>query len=268
MNNYSRIMTVCILTMIIHSIDTLSYSTRIAGIRTKRLAVALSLFNIIVLVSRTSNMIQAPLVGSIVDHAIKYGSSGVLEDFRLIIFSATIGSIVGAIVIPTFINIFSYAINRLEIAGSVPNLLVQTLSIKTLKRVKKSITIPKPQYLHEFRHSGIPINLILYHTIITSIYTVGVLASVYSGTIIPEYRLTASQLSGIINGIATILYAVVVDPTAAMITDQTLQGKRPYKDVNFMVTLLVLGKIGGTLLGQLIFLPAVDVIVAITKFIA
>lgn len=267
MNNYSRILIICILTMIIHCIDTLSYSTRIAGIRTKRLAVALSLFNIIVLVSRTSNMIQAPLVGSIVDQAIKYGNKNVLLDFRLIIFSATLGSTLGAAFIPTFINIFSYAINRLEIAGSVPNLLVQTLSIRGLKRVKKSISPPKKRYLSEVRHSGVPTKLILYHFVITSIYTVGVLASVYSGTIIPSYRLTASQLSGIINGMATILYAIVVDPTAAMITDQTLQGKRPYKDATAMVILLVLGKIGGTLLGQVIFIPAVDLIVHITQLI-
>jgi len=253
--------------MIIHSIDTLSYSTRLAGVRTKKLAVALSLFNIITLVSRTSNTLQAPLVGSIVDSAIKFGDKGIFSDFRLIILSATLGSIIGAAVIPTFINIFSYAINRLEIAGSVPNLLIQTLSIKTLKKVKKSLTPPKPHYIKQIRNAGIPISLIVYHTLITSIYTVGVLAAVYAGVVIPAYRLTASQLSGIINGVATVLYAVIVDPTAAMIYDQVLQGKRQAKDANSMVTLLVCGKIGGTLLGQLIFLPAVYIIVYITKMI-
>lgn len=267
MEEFEKIAVICILTMIIHSVDTLSYSTRIAGIRTKKLAVALSLFNIIVLVSRTSNMIQAPLVGSIVDSAVKFGRQDILGDFRLIILSATIGSIVGAMFIPTFINIFTYAINRLEIVGSVPNLLMHTFSVNALKKVKKSIAPPSTRYLKQIRYSGIPVSLVVYHTLITSIYTVGILASVYAGVVIPAYRLTASQLSGIINGVATVLYAVVVDPTAALITDQTLQGKRPAKDATSLVTLLVCGKIGGTLLGQLIFLPAVDIIVYFTKLI-
>jgi hypothetical protein len=85
--------------------------------------------------------------------------------------------------------------------------------------------------------------------------------------LIPQFRLTASQLSGIINGIATILLAVVVDPKSAVITDQVLQGKRKKSDVNSMVIYLVGGKILGTLLGQLLFIPASKIIVFFTQLI-
>lgn len=47
------------LTFIIHLIGTLAYSVRISGTRTRRIAISLSLFNILILISRTSNSFQA-----------------------------------------------------------------------------------------------------------------------------------------------------------------------------------------------------------------
>ena len=93
------------------------------------------------------------------------------------------------------------------------------------------------------------------------------MAAIYAGTLVPQYRITASQLSGIINGVATILLAVVVDPQAAIITDQTLQGIREKQEATTMVAFLVGGKVLGTLLSQLIFLASAQIIVFITKII-
>jgi hypothetical protein len=53
---------ICILTFVIHLIGTLAYSVRIAGVRTRRIAVSFALFNILVLVSRTSNSFQGPFL--------------------------------------------------------------------------------------------------------------------------------------------------------------------------------------------------------------
>jgi hypothetical protein len=63
-----------------------------------------------------------------------------------------------------------------------------------------------------------------------------------------------------INGIATILLTLFIDPKAAIITDQALRGKRPYEDVKALVVLLIVTKIVGTLLGQALFLPAANLI--------
>jgi hypothetical protein len=71
------------LTFVIHLIGTLAYSVRIAGTRTGRIAVSLSLFNILVLVSRTSNSFQAPLLAKRVEENLHGGLPGGLEsDFR------------------------------------------------------------------------------------------------------------------------------------------------------------------------------------------
>ncbi|HTR77465.1 MAG TPA: DUF2837 family protein, partial [Gemmatimonadaceae bacterium] len=59
---------------VIHLIDTLAYSVRIAGIRTGRLAISFSLFNLFVLVSRTANSLQAPLLAKRVEMHITGGT--------------------------------------------------------------------------------------------------------------------------------------------------------------------------------------------------
>ncbi|MCR4431253.1 MAG: lipid II flippase Amj family protein [Tepidanaerobacteraceae bacterium] len=264
-----RLLIVILFTATIHMVDTLSYSVRLAGIRTKRLAMAISLFNIIVLVSRTANMIQAPLLGSIVDRAINEGDTVfLLHDFRWIIAAATMGSILGAALIPSFVVIFSKGILKLETAGSIPQLLGMVIFQNPMQKIRKSIKKPALSLLRELTPEKIPPTFLVLNLIITSISTIGVLAAIYAGALVPQYRITASQLSGIINGAATILLAVVVDPQAAIITDQTLQGLRERKEANTMVAFLVGGKILGTLLSQLIFLLAAKAVVIITKTIA
>ncbi|SHM78085.1 Protein of unknown function [Caldanaerovirga acetigignens] len=266
--NMGRLFAVIIFTATIHAIDTLSYSVRIAGIKTKRLAMALSLFNIIVLISRTANMIQAPLLGSMVDKAIAQGQvSLLLKGFRMIIFSATVGSIVGAAMIPSFVEIFSRGIIAFERAGSVPVLISNAVYRGSFKKIKESFKKPRISLLKRYCFDKIPPTFLILNLIITSVSTIGVLSAIYAGALLPDYRITASQLSGIINGTATILLAVLVDPQAAMITDQTLQGIRERQEANAMVVLLITGKIFGTLLSQLIFLPASKIVVLLTTFL-
>ncbi|AIS51913.1 hypothetical protein TKV_c07300 [Thermoanaerobacter kivui] len=263
-----RLMIVAFFTMVINLIDTLSYSIRPSGVRTRKLAVALSLFNIMAVISRLSNMIQAPFLGSIVDMAIKMDKVYLLQnDMRIVLFSATLGALIGAPLMPTFVSIFTVAINGMEGAGTVPKLILQVFRWKNFKKLKKKIVVPKLSMLKGVLEADIPKSFLIYNVIITSIYTTGIVSSLYAGAIIPEYRITASQLSGIVNGFATILFTVVVDPVAALITDQALNGKRPQSDVDKMAVLLVFGKIFGTLLAQLVFVPAAELILFVTKLI-
>ena len=80
---------ICALTFVIHLIGTLAYSVRIAGTRTRRIALSLALFNILVLVSRTSNSFQAPLLAKRVESQLMIGagSDGTM-DFRILLLSA------------------------------------------------------------------------------------------------------------------------------------------------------------------------------------
>ena len=69
-----ELLIIALLTFVIHLIATLAYAVRIAGVRTGRVAVSMALFNILMLVSRTSNAIQAPLLAKRVELSILEGT--------------------------------------------------------------------------------------------------------------------------------------------------------------------------------------------------
>src|SRR5215470_16229328 len=96
----------CALTFVIHLIGTLAYAVRIAGTRTQRIAMSLSLFNILVLVSRTSTSFQSPLLAKRVELNIQNGTLGGGADFRWMIAAGTLATIVGAVLIPTGQRLF------------------------------------------------------------------------------------------------------------------------------------------------------------------
>jgi hypothetical protein len=90
-----------------------------------------------------------------------------------------------------------------------------------------------------------------------------------AGAFLPDLRTTAVQLSGVVNGIATILLTLFVDPTGSLITDQAVHGKRPLSDVKSAIVALTLSRILGTfILAQIIFGPAVQYIMQVTQWVA
>jgi hypothetical protein len=262
----NRLMLICLFTGLIHMIETLSYSARLAGIRTRRLYLAWALFSLFVLVARTANLIQAPLLGSLVDTAIISGNvPKLIEPFRLIIFSATIGSLLAAMLIPTLINIFTFLIGLLERSESMGTMFVSIINtdkffIKIYRRMERSARRPRFYHLLLLRERRIPKTLILFTICVASINTVGVLSAIYAGALLPDYRLTASQLSGVLNGFSTIILTFCIDPYASLVTDHVMAGKRKPRDLSALVACLVFGKIAGTIMAQLILLPCARIV--------
>lgn len=180
---------------------------------------------------------------------------------RKVIFASTVGTLFGILLIPTFLRVFQSAVKRLEITGSVPSLVVEALHANNIKRIVRSATRPTKTMLQRLRYREIPKRLLIINAVVTGIYTVGVLAANYSALLVgEEHRLAAAGSSGMINGIATILLTLFIDPKSAIITDQALRGNRPYGDVKALVVLLISTKLLGTLLGQVLFLPAAKII--------
>lgn len=248
------------LTIIIHVVDTIAYSVRLNSVKSGQVALSFSLFNIFVLVSRTANMFQGPLIGTIIGLSIN-DTFNPENDLRLVILAATIGTLFGIFLIPTFLKIFEKAVKRLELTGSVPTLVVEALQVNNIKRIVRSTVRPSKTMLEKLRFREIPKRLLVLNTVVTGIYTVGILAAYYSALLVPEQaRLAAGASSGMINGMASILLTLFIDPKSAIITDQALRGKRPYADVKALVILLIGTKLIGTLFGQVLFIPAAQII--------
>lgn len=236
--------------------DTLSLSVRWVGVKVGRVVTAASLFNILVLISRTANLLQAPMVGKMVDLAIKnHQSLPLLINFRLIILSSTIGTTLGILLMPTFINSFGRFIISFEKEGSIFRLILKMLKPKNIVAPIEDFVVPSKEIVDKDVFKNIPKKFFFLQLFITGFYTIGVLSSLYAGTIMPQYRITASQLSGIINGIATVLFMIFVDPSIAVITDQALRNMRPQRDVRNIVIMLSLARLVGTILAQLLIVP-------------
>ncbi|MDS1030175.1 lipid II flippase Amj family protein [Bacillota bacterium LX-D] len=264
-----RLGIIIILVIIINMLDTLAYGARIAGVKTKSPTMAASLFNLLALVSRIANLIQLPLLAVLVDRAIAANAQdALLPVFRVVILANSVGTLLGIFLIPTFVNVIMQGIYALEKFGSVPSAFVGGLKGGVFRKAMHSFRLPAKRHLHLLNINGLPKYFLVANLLLTAIYSVGILAAIYAGCLVPEYRLTASNLSGIINGLATIFLVIFVDPVTALLQDQIIQGKREETDLKRAVSLLLGGRFLGSLLAQFLFLPAAHVVVLITYFIS
>lgn len=259
-----QLLLICALTFIIHIIGTLAYSVRIAGIRTRRIAVSLALFSILMLLSRTSNSFLGPFLAKRVETGIDQhvAASTLLVDFRWLLFSASLATIIGAILIPTFQRAFCRAVEHFQVHRSVPKLLLHAVFKGGLSYLKTSASLPKPANVTGLREkSGVSVSMTAMNVIATALWTVGVFAALYAGVLDPSVRVTSSTLSSIINGGATIMMAVFIDPHMSGMTDDVIEGKIEESQFRRAVVWLVGSRLAGTLIAQFLLVPSAVVIV-------
>ena len=253
-----QLATICALTALINLIGALAYAARIAGVRTRRIAMSFALFNALVLVSRLSNGFLGPLIANRVEDAIARGGGSLLiADFRLLMLACTLGVMLGIALIPTSQRLFASAINKMQTHRSLGRLALRSVTPAGLRTLRDSVAFPK---VARVRPSGPPREVgwgfLLANCAAQAILVVGVLASIYAGYLNPEYRVTASQLSALINGFATIMLFLFIDPKLSMLTDDVVDGKLSEASFRRGIIWISGSRLAGTLLAQALFLPA------------
>jgi hypothetical protein len=283
-----RLLAVAVLTALIHLINTLIYSVRVAGVRTGRPATAMSLFNIVFLISSTANLVQGPLLATMVEGAIHKGGAGAItgaleremafppryfaqigalaEDFRLVMLSAAVGTVLGAALMTTFTGVFARSIDIFEKTGSISKMLYRLLFLKDSG--DSAPAPPGDKGPGSTLRTGLPVLFLAANILVTGIFTTGVLSALFAGALYPGYRASATMLASLVNGVAQVLFATVVDPAAARITDQALRGERDEAQVGKMALYLAGTRLLGTILAQAIFVPAAYLIRFVAVFIS
>ena len=264
-----QLLIICALTFVIHLIGTLAYAVRIAGVRTRRIAVSFALFNILVLVSRTSNSFQGPFLAKRIEGNIAANvSHGMLSDFRWLLMSATLATIIGGFLIPTFQRIFSRAVMHFQIHRSVPQLLLHGFFKGGLSQLKDIASVPAVANVTQMRVGhGISPWVVILNIAAVALWTIGVFASLYAGYLNPELRVTSSSLSAVINGAATIMMFVFIDPQMSVMTDDVVEGRVSEPAFRRAIVWLVGSRLAGTLLAQLILVPAAMAIAFIANVV-
>ena len=274
-----RLIGAMLITFIVQGVTIGAYAARLAGVQTKRIATSISLFNLFTTVGRLATLLSvffvAPLADAAGNAVIAYRHDPVLTaqwqstydlQLRLIILAGTAGMVVFALLLPMFTYLFRRGVHSFEARGSVPHSLAQLLKPKNIAEVLRSQRLPSWEQIRSFDWRAVPRRLLVFNVIVTGIYAIGVPAAFLASVLDPAASRTASNLSGVINGIGTISFTLFVDPTSSMITDQAIHGKRTIEEVRSMVFYLSLTAIAGTLLSQVIFYPAAVVIEYVAKF--
>lgn len=254
-----------------------AYAARLAGAQSGRVATAISLFNLFVTVSRMATLIYTPMLGALSDRAAVYESTdqalqaAAVTTFqwqlRGIVLAGTLGAAIGTALLPAFRMLFLRGIAAFERTRSLPKALVRLLAPRSSISVLRSVRLPSIASLGRFSLHHIPKDLLAFNIVVTGVYAIGVVAAAYASVINPEAARTALLSSGLINGIATISYTLIVDPGSALITDEAAKGERPIEEVKSLVAYLALTTIVGMLLSQLVLVPAAIVIAAGAHFI-
>ncbi|MEM5446115.1 lipid II flippase Amj family protein [Paraburkholderia guartelaensis] len=264
-----QLLMICGLTFVIHVIATLAYAVRIAGVRTRRIAVSFSLFGIIALVSRTANSFQGPFIAKRVELDIaRHLEHGLLGDFRLFLLTATAASTVGAFLIPTFQRYFSRAVDHFQANRSIPRLLLHIFSRGGISYIRLGARLPSRHNVTQLATgAGVSLKVIGLNVVAMAIWTVGVFASLYAGYLNPDLRVTCANLSSVINGFATVVLALVIDPQVSVMTDDVIEGRISENSFRRAITTLAGARVLGTLCAQAALVPAALIIVRIAELI-
>jgi hypothetical protein len=242
------------------------YSCRVSGSRTGKVAIAISVFNFFSLISRVAGQVYGPFVGAVTDQlthrpsgqALSAPALEKLEHFyRGLISGSTVGCLLSILLLPTFVKIYQVLIEGLDHHQSLPVVLLKGLDPRNWPAFGRLLTAPWKQAVSRKALARIPKGFLWANVVVLGFQTCSQLAAIYAGaTFAPEIARTTTLLSPLINGFATIVLSLVVDPTGNILVDQAVAGERPKEDIETMTFWLAMGAVGGTLLSQLLFIPA------------
>jgi len=266
------------LTAVTQAIQIGAYAARYAGVITGRIATAISLFSLLVTASRLASLFMVPSLGALADTPANFAQDHHLAvlppdllahvdlQMRLIVAAGSVGVLAGALLLPVFLTMFVRGIGAFERLHSIPRALTRLLDPRVIGDLFSVLVHPPRLRLSSFPVGAVPRNLLIANTVLFAVYSVGVVAAFYASDIDLYARTTASGLSGLVNGVGTIAFALFIDPNTAFIVDQTVREERPRSDVATMIFWLIVTAFIGTLVAQLILTPAAHYIAAVAEF--
>ncbi len=258
----TELIIICGLTGVINLIGALAYAARIAGVRTGRIALSFALFNVLLLVSRTSNGFLGPFLAKRIETGLAAGAGdALLLDLRMILFSAAAAVALGIVLVPTGQRLFAAAITFFQANRSTTKLLLRSVTPAGLSTIRDSVALPTAETLRSLkRPRGVSWAVLAANAAAQGLLAVGVLASLYAGYLVPEFRVTASQMTAIVNGFATILLFALIDPQISALTDDVVDGSVSEATFRRAMIWVSLSRLVGTLLAQALLVPAAVVI--------
>jgi hypothetical protein len=260
---------VLVFTALIHLIDTGAYAARLAGVRTGRLVLAGSLYNVLSLVSRAANTVAGPLIALMTDMAAgNQDPRSLLVNFRIILLAASAGTLLGGLLIPSLSRVLAIGVASYERRGSLPGVIIRSASVRGLWRVRSGLRRPSLSSIRKSRRSPFPRRLLVLSSLTTAAFTVSNFGALYASALVPEAARTAVSLAPVLTGSAVFVNTFVIAPLVALVTDQATRGERPLEDVTYLTVWQVGTRLLGTLLAQALLWPMGWTLAGMTRWLA
>ncbi len=186
---------------------------------------------------------------------------------RAIIIGGTLGTIVGALLLPLFTYLYVRGVRSFERTKSIPHSLARLFDLRVMLDVLRHLRVPHYREIFSFSIRHIPTRLLVFNVVVTAVYAIGVVAAYYASVVDVNFARTAAGASGVVNGIGTIAFTFFVDPTSSMIVDEAAKGERPHEEVKAMVFYLALTAIIGWVLSQALLWPAAWIITVVAHLV-
>ena len=107
-------------------LTTLIVAARPAAMRTGRVAMAFTISSLFFMATRFANLFYAPLLARYVDRAVKTGRPDVLHgQIEWVIVGSAIGALGAALLLPTFVELYSRGIRSMEYRQSMVRVLLR-----------------------------------------------------------------------------------------------------------------------------------------------
>lgn len=261
----TKIILVLALNFIIALIGTLAYSARFVGVTTGKIAVSFAVFNILALVSRTAVTFQVPILTKYVEN--NPSSGDLLNIFNLIIIISGVATIFGAFLLPTCQRIFSKAVIHFSIERSMPKLILHSFTRGGVRYIRDCAATPAKENLTKIDFKKLPWRILIYNVITVALITVGSLAPIFAGTIEPDLSATCITLSAVINGTATILMSIFIDPQLSIMTDDVIEGNCSEEEFKTCIVGMVGSKVIGTFIALPLLVPSSYLIAFVARII-
>jgi Alternate to MurJ len=192
------------------------------------------------------------------------GTAGIESDLRWLLIAAALASVVGLAAIPTFQRLFGVAIESLARHRSLPRLFLRAMSFSTWRHLKTSLAVPAKENITALNLHQVSWSMLVYNALASAMLTVGVFAALYAGYRRPELRLTANNLSPVINAVSTILLIMFIDPYISLLTDDAVAGRISESQFRRCIVMLGGSRLAGTIIAQFLLTPAASIIAAIS----
>ncbi len=246
-----RLLFVVLISAVVSLLGSLNIAARPAAVLTGRVATATTISSIFFMVSRFANMFYLPLMAGFVGEAVRtQNTESLLGQIRWVVVGSAGGTLLAWILLPNFVSLYGYLVEIIAQRGVIKGLYHPRVWVASLGAFSKRTVMNAPL----FKLQGISPHFLYFNIFATAVWTIGALSAVYCSAVFPQFKSTALLLSGLVNAFAAIAFSVWVDPQAALITDQCVEGKRPQGQVFATAVHLAAGSFIGSLLG-LVLLP-------------